>query len=442
MIKRYTREAMGRIWSDLRKFENWVRLEAESIRAQVALGMVEIPHPIPGDLEQTIVIDPDEIQLIEDGDGTERYPGTGHDVMAFLQHTSEQLPEWLRPFWHLRMTSMDPGETSFFMQISESLRIIRQDVADLMLAVKDRALEHKHTPCIGRTHGVHAEPITFGVKLANWYAELDRHLIRIDQAYPRLAVGKLSGAVGMYTMDPQVESTVCQRLGLTPIIATQVIGRDLVAEYLSLLALIASSVEKIATNLRDLQKTEIREIQEPFRKGQKGSSAMPHKRNPVGLENCCGLARVVQSNADVALRNQVNWHERDIANSSAERVVVVDSSIALDYILARLTRIIKGMTVNAERMLHNLNMTKGLVYSQEVMALVAERSGMPRTDAHRVVYDIAQACWDSGDDFRLALKASRQLEAIPEGEIDKCFDLSEKIKHTDYIFNQVFGAAA
>ncbi|MBX4204924.1 MAG: adenylosuccinate lyase [Candidatus Doudnabacteria bacterium] len=436
MIKRYTREPMGEIWSDDQRFRYWVLVETEAMRARAELGEIEVT--VPENLGDRIKIDAAAIELLEVG--TPEKPGNGHDVVSFLEYTSPQLPEELRPHWHGKMTSMDPGDTSLMMQLVASLKLIMAGVSGLMDMLKKRAFEHKYTPMIGRTHIVHAEPITFGVKLANWYDEMIRHTERMEQLMDRLAVGKLSGAVGMYTLDPKVEQIVCRRLGLSPVIATQVISRDIIAEYMTVLGLIAGSIRKFATTSRLMQQTEVRELQEPFRKGQKGSSAMPHKRNPVGGENISGLTHVIQAFVQVAFANQVTWHERDISNSGPERIILPDASILMDYILARFTKIVAGWSVFPERMAANLNLTKGLVYSQEVQALIAEKSGLPRQQAYGLVYEIAQRCWETGEDFQKALINTGEIrERISEAEIIGCFDLKEKIKHVDYIFSQVFG---
>lgn len=432
MLKRYSRENMEAIWSEARKFYFWLLVEITVMRARFSLG--ELSHPVPDDLENSVKIDPKKINRIE-------RDITKHDVVAFLMHVSPQIPEELRSWMHRGLTSYDIGDTTFGLQMKESLNIIIGDMNKLMEAVKERALEFKYTPEIGRTHGIHAEPITFGVKLANWYAELNRHLNRLYQAREEVSVGKISGAVGMYTVPPYIENEVCKRLKLKPIVATQIISRDIVAVYMSTLANLAGSIGKIATNLRLLSQTEIGEIMEPFGKQQKGSSAMPHKKNPIGSENLSGLMRVPGTNYLATLENLANcWHERSLDNSGSERVVVADSSILVDYALARLTGIIENMRVFPERMMRNIQATNGLVFSQEVMMLVAEKINLPREEAHTLVRDIALKCWESGEDFLSVLQFDEAIvNCVSDHELRGCFNLENKIKHVDYIFKEVFG---
>lgn len=432
MLKRYSRKGMEEIWSEARKFYYWLLVELTVLRVRHELG--ELPHSVPEGLEDLVKIDPGEINRIEK-------EITKHDVIAFLMHVSPQIPEELRPWMHRGLTSYDIGDTAFGLQMRESLDIIIQGVENLMMVLKKQAYEFQFTPEIGRTHGIHAEPITFGVKLANWYAELDRHLSRLKTAQKEVSVGKISGAVGMYTVDPIIEEMVCKQLGLKPIVATQIISRDVVAVFMSTLANLAGSLGKIATNLRLLSQTEIGEVMEPFGKDQKGSSAMPHKKNPIGSENLSGLMRVPGTNYLVALENLANcWHERSLDNSGSERVVVVDSAVLLDYALGRLSGIIENMRVFPERMMRNIQATNGLVFSQEVMMLVAEKSQLPREEAHTLVRDIALACWETGEDFLEALQRNTAvMNCISESELHGCFRLEEKLKHIDYIFNKVFG---
>ncbi|MEO8065424.1 MAG: adenylosuccinate lyase [Candidatus Doudnabacteria bacterium] len=433
MINRYTRGPMGKIWSEDQRLRNWVRVDVEAMRARAQLG--EISVAIPDDLQHTINIDAGAIEELETKEG-----GTGHDVMAFLDYTSPQLPPALRPHWHYYMTSMDCGDTGLMLQLVESLTLIQEDIIAFMLTLRARAHEFKYTPMIGRTHTVHAEPITFGVKLANWHDEMGRHFERTQQLMKRLTVGKLSGAVGMYTLPPNVEQIVCQRLGLVPTITTQVISRDIIAEYVTVLGLIAGSIRKFAMAGRLMQQTEVRELQEAFRKGQKGSSAMPHKRNSIGAENVSGLAAVIQGYTHAAYENQLTLHERDISNSGSERIILPDASILIDYILARFTRIVKGWSVFPDRMLYNLSLTKGLIFSQDVQALLADKSGLPRQEAHALAYDIAQACWETGADFKQALLDNPRIASlVSPSDIESCFVLDEKLKYIDHIFDQVFG---
>ena len=431
MLKRYTREGMERIWSQANKFYLWLLVEIAVLRVRHELG--EIPHAVPDDLEHRVQIDPEEINRIE-GE-------TMHDVIAFLMHVSPQIPEQLRPWMHRGLTSYDIGDTAFGMQMRESLDIIILGVEKLMEVLRKRAYEFQFTPEIGRTHGIHAEPVTFGVKLANWYAEFNRHLNRLKMAQEEVSVGKVSGAVGMYTVDPIIEEMVCKQLGLKPIVATQIISRDIVAVYMSVLSNLAGSIGKIATNLRLLSHTEILEVMEPFGKQQKGSSAMPHKKNPIGSENISGLMRVPVTNYLVALENLATcWHERSLDNSGSERVIVPDSSTLVDYVLARLTGIISNMRVFPENMTRNIETTNGLIFSQEVMMLVAEKSQLPREEAHTLIRDIALQCWETRENFLEALLRNETvMSCVSEEEIRGCFELQGKLKHVGYIFKRVFG---
>jgi adenylosuccinate lyase len=431
MLRRYSNPQMAEIWSEENKFRNWVRVEAAVLRAKKALGM--IPHAIPNNLEKRISINVEEIYRIESDI-------TKHDVIAFLMHTSSQLPKKLQPHWHNGMTSYDTQDTGLSLQLVASVDALFVLVGELAYAIKDKALIHKNYPMIGRTHGVHAEPITFGVKLANWYDEIKRHYTRLAELRRKVAVGKISGAVGMYTLDPEIEKLTCSMLGLGPIIATQIISRDIIAEYLSTIALIGGTIEKIGVNIRTLQRSEIREVQEYFSSTQRGSSAMPHKRNPIGSENVSGLARVLRGYDLAAMENQNTWDERDLANSGAERIILPDASILLAYMLARLTKIIKGLVVNTKRMRLNIGLTKGLVFSQNVQSLYAAKSKMPREDAYRVVQEIAQRCWDEDKNFVEALlNDTRIKKVLNEKEIMDCFDLDGKLVHTSHIFREVFG---
>jgi adenylosuccinate lyase len=423
---------MGRVHSEDNKFQKWILFLIAVLKVRRRLG--EFVHEVPENLIEEVKIDPEEINRIEAS-------GIGHDVMAFLKHVTPQFPEPLKPLLHLGLTSYDVGDTTLSLQLQESVDILIEDIDKLMQAVKKRAIEHKYTPEIGRTHGIHAEPITFGIKLANWYAELKRHRERLIKLHEIVSVGKISGAVGAYTLDPKIEKLVCQELGLKPIIATQIISRDIVAEYMSTLGIVAATIGKISVNIRLLSQTEIGEVMEPFGKNQKGSSAMPHKKNPIGNENLSGLMRVVCANVQVAYENLANcWHERSIDNSSAERVTIADSSIALDYGIARLTGIIEKMRIFPDRMLENIGNTKGLIFSQEVMMLVAEKSGLPRNDAHSLVGNITLDCWEKRSDFLLALfKDKSIMQYVDFSDIQKCFNLENKLKYVDYIFENVFG---
>jgi adenylosuccinate lyase len=433
MLDRYSKDQMKAIWSEKSKFHNWLIVEIAVLRVRNVIG--EFQYEVPVDLAEKIVIDPKEIDKIE-------ADITGHDVVAFLMHISPQFPEELRSWLHRGLTSYDISDTALSLQMRASLGLLIEKITKLMEVVKTVALAYKYVPQIGRTHGIHAEPITFGVKLANWYDELKRHQARLMRLLEVVSVGKISGAIGMYTLDPIIEELVCAELGLKPVIATQIISRDIVVEYMSVLGIVCGSIGKIATNLRLLSQTEIGEIMEPFRKTQKGSSAMPHKKNPIGGENLSGLMRVACANITVAYENLANcWHERSLDNSGAERVILADTSTLLDYALARLAGIIEKMRVFPDRMMENLNLTKGLVFSQEVMMLVAERSGLPREDAHTLIKDIALECWEKRSDFLEALLADKKIMSfVDESGLRACFDLPNKLRHVDYIFDKVFNS--
>src|SRR5512145_435828 len=383
MIRRYTHPEMGRIWSDQRKYETWLQVEIAAAEAMARAGIV--PPEAARDIRERGAFDIARIEAIEQT--------TQHDVIAFTTSVAEHVgpsARWL----HFGLTSSDVIDTAQALQMRDACDLIVKDIAALMEAVRARAEEHRRTPMIGRTHGVHAEPMTLGVKLALWYAELQRDLDRALRARDTIAVGKLSGAVGMFAhLDPDIEARVCERLGLQPApVSSQVIQRDRHAELLAALAIAAASLEKFAVEVRGLQKTEIGEIEEPFGKGQKGSSAMPHKRNPIGCEQITGLARLIRANAMAALENVALWHERDISHSSVERVILPDSFLALDHMLARFTGIVRGMGVSTARMRRNLESTRGLVFSGQLLLELTAR-GMSREDAYRVVQGHAMDAW-------------------------------------------------
>lgn len=431
MISRYSTEEMSQIWSNENKFRNWVKVEAAVLQAKVNLGLLKVK--IPKNLVESIKIEAEEINRIEK-------EITKHDVIAFLMHTSPQLSEELRPYWHAGMTSCDTQDTALSLQLVASIDFMLDRVKKIKDVLKKRAFEYKDVAQIGRTHGVHAEPITFGVKLAKWHDEFNRHIDRLNKLRKRVAVGKISGAVGMYSLDPRIEEETCRLLDLEPIIATQIISRDIIAEYVSTLAIIAGTVEKICVNVRTLQRTEILEAQEYFDpKNQRGSSAMPHKRNPISFENLSGMANIMRGYAVTALGAISTWDERDISNSGQERIFLPDASILLDYMLNRLTGSIGKLIVYPEKMKENLNLTKGLVFSQNVQTLLAEKSNLPREDAYKIVRDIAQKCWESREDFHAALQKNKEvMKHISPKELEECFDLKNKLKHVDYIFEKVF----
>ena len=432
MIKRYTRPAMGEIWSEDAKFRNWVTVEAAALRAKAAAG--EFAATIPDQLESLVAVVAEEVDRLE-------REKTRHDMKAFLELTASQLPAELQPYWHDRMTSYDTEDTALGLQLRSSVQEIRKTLTGFMAALKTRALEHKYTPQIGRTHLVHAEPITFGVKLANWYAECFRHFVRLDYLEQRVSVGKLSGAVGMFTLDPEIEARTCESLGLKPVIATQIVSRDIIAEYLATLAVIGGTVKKIADNIRHMQSTEVREAQEYFDPRQTGSSAMPHKRNPISSESVSGLVAILRGNAQAGFALQDDLHERVLCNSAPERVVLPDSSILLDFILARMTRVLEKLIVYPDRMEANLKLTRGLIFSEAVLSMLANKAGIPREAAYDTVKRIAQRCWDSGESFAAELLKSDAIRqhASPADILD-CFNLQDRMKHVDFIFRQVFDA--
>jgi adenylosuccinate lyase len=433
MIPRYSRPEMARIWSEQNRFQAWLDVEIAATEVLAERGTV--PKEALAAIKERAKFDVARIDAIE--------KEVQHDVIAFVSNVAENVgPEgrWL----HYGLTSSDVVDTALSVLMRDATDLLLTDVDALMAAVKARALEHRNTPMIGRTHGVHAEPMTFGLKLAIWYSELARDRERLVRARQTVAVGKLSGAVGTFShLPPAVEEAVCARLGLAPApIASQVLQRDRHAELMTTLAILAASLETFATEVRALQKTEFRELEEPFRAGQKGSSAMPHKRNPVGCEQVTGLARIVRANALAALENVALWHERDISHSSVERVIVPDSFLALDHMLRRFTDIVKGMTVNAERMRRNLDSSKGLVFSGQLLLELTAR-GMSREDAYRVVQAHAMEAWRTEGDFRAAVSADPAVRAaVSEAELAEVFRLERYLAHVDDVFRRVFGKDA
>jgi adenylosuccinate lyase len=433
MIKRYTNPEMGAIWSDQRRYETWLEVELAAADAMADVGLV--PADAARDLRAKAAFDIDRIEEIEQT--------TQHDVIAFTTAVAEKVgasARWL----HFGLTSSDVVDTAQALQMRQACGLIVRDIAGLMEAVRDRAEEHRRTPMIGRTHGVHAEPMTLGVKLALWYAELQRDLDRVLRARDVISVGKLSGAVGMFAhLDPDIEARVCARLGLEPApVSSQIIQRDRHAELMTALAITAASLEKFALEIRGLQKTEIGEIEEPFGKGQKGSSAMPHKRNPVGCEQITGLARLIRGNAMAALENVALWHERDISHSSVERVILPDSFIALDHMLRRFTRIVRGMVVYPDRMRENLERSRGVVFSGTVLLELARR-GVSRERAYEWVQRNAMRAFHERRDFKTLLLADPDLTAVlAPAEIEKAFDLADQLRNVDAIFDRVFKSVA
>jgi adenylosuccinate lyase len=433
MIPRYSRPEMARLWSDESRFEAWLRVEIAATEVLAERGVV--PREALEAIRGKARFDVKRIEEIE--------REVQHDVIAFVSNVAESVGaegRWL----HYGLTSSDVVDTALSMLMRDALDLIHADVVGLMDAVRERAFRHKHAPMIGRTHGVHAEPMTFGLKLALWHAELQRQLARLERARNTIAVGKLSGAVGTFShLPPEVEDAVCRKLGLLPApVSSQVLQRDRHAEVLGTLALVAASLEKFATEIRALQKTEVREVEEPFGSGQKGSSAMPHKRNPVGCEQVAGLARLLRANATAALENVALWHERDISHSSVERVIVPDSFLALDHMLARFTRIVKGMGVDEARMRKNLELGRGLVFSGQLLLELTAR-GMRREDAYRIVQAHAMEAWKSEGDFKERVLQDRELRAVlKQAELADVFRLERYLTHVDAIFERVFGRPA
>ncbi|MEO7274883.1 MAG: adenylosuccinate lyase [Vicinamibacterales bacterium] len=429
MIPRYTNPEMGAIWSERRRYETWLDVELAATDAMAEAGLV--PVEAARELRAKAAFDVARIEAIEQV--------TQHDVIAFTTSVAESVgpaARWL----HFGLTSSDVVDTAQALQMREACDLIVKGVAGLMEAVRLRAEEHRLTPMIGRTHGVHAEPMTLGLKLALWYAELQRDLDRLLRAREVVSVGKISGAVGTFAhLDPDIEARVCEQLGLTPApVSSQVIQRDRHAELMTTLAIVAASLEKFALEVRGLQKTEIGEVEEPFGKGQKGSSAMPHKRNPVGSEQITGLARLLRGNAVAALENIALWHERDISHSSVERVILPDSFIALDHMLRRFTRIVRGMVVYPERMRENLERSRGVVFSGNILLELARR-GISREQAYEWVQRNAMRSFHEQADFQSLLLADTDITGIlSAAEIAKAFDLHEQFRNVDAIFARVF----
>jgi adenylosuccinate lyase len=429
VIKRYTSPEMGAIWSDQRRYETWLQVELAAADAMADQGIV--PREAARDLRARAAFDIARIEEIE--------RTTQHDVIAFTTAVAEHAgpsARWL----HFGLTSSDVIDTAQAIQMREACDLIVKDIAGLMEAVRLRAEEHRGTAMIGRTHGVHAEPMTFGLKLALWYAELQRDLDRVLRARDAVSVGKLSGAVGTFAhLDPEIEAAVCERLGLQAApVSSQVIQRDRHAELLTALAITAASLEKFALEIRGLQKTEIGEVEEPFGKGQKGSSAMPHKRNPIGCEQITGLARLIRGNAHAALENVALWHERDISHSSVERVILPDSFIALDHMLRRFTRIVRGMVVYPARMRENLERSRGVVFSGTILLELARR-GVSREQAYEWVQRNAMRAFHEQRDFKELLLADRDLMGVLSADdVRRAFDLSEQLRNVDRIFERVF----
>jgi len=424
---------MGRVWSDQNRFEKWLEVELAATETLAESGVV--PREVATRLRERARVDAARILEIE---GRVR-----HDVIAFTMAVGESIGDPLAAGWlHYGLTSNDVVDTAQALVLRDASRIIEQGLEKLGEVLERRAWEFKDAPEIGRTHGVHAEPITFGFKVANWWAENRRDLERFRAAAKQIAVGKISGAVGTCThLGPDVEEKICRKLGLDVApITSQVIERDRHAQYLAALAIMAASLERIALEIRHLQRTEVREAEEPFGREQRGSSAMPHKRNPVGCEQICGLARVVRGHAAAAMENIALWHERDISHSSVERVILPDSTILVDYMLARMTDIVANMKVFPERMRRNLESTQGLVFSGQLLQDLVEH-GMPREEAYRAVQGHAMAAWESESSFRDRVAADPGIAKFLDAKaLAYTFDLQRQLRSVDAIFRRVFGA--
>jgi len=432
MIERYTRKEMGRLWEPENRFQKWLDVEIAVCEAWADLG--KIPKAALAVIKKNAGFDVGRIDEIE--------AVVKHDVIAFLTSVAEKVGPESR-YVHKGLTSSDIVDTAQSLLMKEAAGIIIKDLRNLIVVLKGQAFKYKNTVCIGRSHGVHAEPMTFGLKFTLWYEEAKRNLERMERARKTISIGKFSGAVGTFSNIPvAIEEKVCKKLGLKPEpIATQVVQRDRHAEYLSTLAIIAASIEKIVVEIRHLQRTEVLEAEEPFAKGQKGSSAMPHKRNPVGCENLTGLARVVRTNALAALENVALWHERDISHSSVERVIIPDSTILVDYMLNRLTGILSGLQVYPARMLENLNRSYGLYNSQNMLISLTEK-GMTREDAYALVQKNAMMSWKTGKQFKALLSKDREVKKyLSSKELNDIFDLKNYFRNIDYIFKRVFGKA-
>jgi adenylosuccinate lyase len=433
MIPRYTNPEMGRIWTEQRRYEAWLQVELAAADAMAAAGI--IPADAARELNEKARFDIARIEEIEQT--------THHDVIAFTTAVAEHVGPAAR-YLHFGLTSSDVVDTALALQMVEACDLVLTHLETLADAIRSRAGEHRRTPMIGRTHGVHAEPMTFGLKLALWYSEVQRDIVRVRRARESVRVGKISGAVGTFAhLPPAIEADVCARLGLEPApVSSQVIQRDRHAELLTALAIAGASLETFALEIRGLQKTEIGEVEEPFAKGQKGSSAMPHKRNPIGCEQICGLARLLRGNAMAAIENVALWHERDISHSSVERVILPDTFIALDHMLRRFTRIVRGMVVYPERMLENLRRSRGVVFSGQVLLELAER-GVSREQAYAWVQRNAMRAFAEQADFKALLHTDADVMAVlTPADVERAFDLDTQLRHVDTIFERVFQEVA
>ena len=428
MLERYTRPEMGKIWSDENKYAAWLKVEIATTNAWCEAG--EVPKEDAEKIAKNASFTAERVAELEQV--------THHDVVAFTRTVSESLgPE--KKWVHFGLTSTDVVDTAQGYILKQADEIIRQDLHELKNAIGEKARKYKNTVEMGRTHGVQAEPTTFGLKLARWYAEINRDIERFEHAAKGVESGKISGAVGTFAnVPPEIETSVLKQLGLTQQpISSQVLPRDLHAEYIATLALIATSIENWATEIRGLQRSEIHEVEEHFRAGQKGSSAMPHKRNPIGSENLCGMARVLRGQIVTAYEDVTLWHERDISHSSAERIILPDSTIAIDYMLDRFNRILTNLDVFPETMLKNMDKTYGLIYSQRLLLKLIDEAGLSREDAYDMVQKLTTKSWNEGISFRKLVEESKIMEYLSEADVADAFDYHYHLRHVDEIFKKV-----
>ncbi|MBR8836080.1 MAG: adenylosuccinate lyase [Stigonema ocellatum SAG 48.90 = DSM 106950] len=429
MIERYTLPEMGNLWTEAYKLKTWLEVEIAVCEAQAELGL--IPTEAVEEIKAKANFDPQRVLEIE--------AEVRHDVVAFLTNVNEYVGDAGR-YIHLGLTSSDVLDTALALQLVASLDVLRQRLEDLIDAIRQKAKEHRHTVMIGRSHGIHAEPITFGFKLAGWLAEVLRHQERLTNLRETIAVGKISGAVGTYAnVEPQVEAIACEKLGLKPDTAsTQVISRDRHADYVQQLALLAASIERFAVEIRNLQRTDVLEVEEFFAKGQKGSSAMPHKRNPIRAERLTGMARIIRSHAVAALENVALWHERDISHSSVERVILPDACILTHFMLKEMTNLVNNLLVYPENMERNMNCYGGVVFSQRVLLALVDK-GMSREEAYAIVQSCAHAAWNkpNGNFHDLISKDPHVTQKLSATEIEACFDPQHNLRHLEQVYQRL-----
>jgi len=429
LIARYTLPEMASIWEPENKFKIWLKVEVLACEALAKRG--EIPRTALKDIQEKSDFRVERIDEIE--------REVKHDVIAFLTCVAEYVGNSAR-YMHIGMTSSDVLDTALAVQLKQASTLILKELKAFQGVLKTQALRHKKTPTMGRSHGIHAEPLTFGLKVANWYEEVGRNIERVKRARQSISYGQISGAVGTFAcIHPEVEEYVCSKLGLKPApVSTQIIQRDRHAEFFTTLAIVAGTIDKIATEIRHLQRTEVLEVEEFFSSGQKGSSAMPHKRNPVVSEQICGLARIVRSNAFAALENMPLWHERDISHSSVERVIGPDSTILIHYMLRKMTGMMERLIIYPENMMRNLEKTEGLIFSQSVLLALVDK-GITREEAYKLVQKNAMQSWTKGKDFLTLLKKDKKIGALlKKNEIEKIFNLKAQFKNVDMIFKRVF----